>query len=100
MKELLDARAKTHGDWKDFCKVSQKLKNICLCHNDKDLAVEKVEALEMICHKIARIVVGDDNHKDHWDDIAGYATRGAESCISPEERMKQFGQCVKVPLND
>ncbi|WP_257617167.1 hypothetical protein [Campylobacter pinnipediorum] len=28
----------------------------------------------MIAHKIARILAGNPNYKDHWDDIAGYAT--------------------------
>jgi hypothetical protein len=29
--------------------------------------------LEMIAHKIGRVLAGDPNHADHWDDIAGYA---------------------------
>jgi hypothetical protein len=32
------------------------------------------EALDMILHKIARIVNGNPNETDHWHDIAGYAT--------------------------
>jgi hypothetical protein len=39
----------------------------------KRLSVGQREALEMIAHKIARILSGDPNHKDHWEDIAGYA---------------------------
>jgi hypothetical protein len=31
------------------------------------------EALEMIAHKIARIINGDPNYADSWVDIAGYA---------------------------
>ena len=31
------------------------------------------ESLEMICHKIARILNGDPNYIDNWTDIAGYA---------------------------
>jgi hypothetical protein len=31
------------------------------------------EALEMIAHKIARILNGDPNYDDSWRDIAGYA---------------------------
>ncbi len=27
----------------------------------------------MIAHKIGRIVSGNPNVQDHWDDIAGYA---------------------------
>lgn len=32
------------------------------------------ESLEMIQHKIARILNGDPNYADSWHDIAGYAT--------------------------
>jgi hypothetical protein len=31
------------------------------------------EAVEMILHKVGRIISGDPNVHDHWDDIAGYA---------------------------
>ena len=27
----------------------------------------------MIAHKIGRILAGNPDFKDHWDDIAGYA---------------------------
>jgi len=36
------------------------------------------EALDMICHKIARIVNGNPDYADSWTDIAGYATLVAE----------------------
>ena len=32
------------------------------------------EALDMIAHKIGRILNGDPNYADNWHDIAGYAT--------------------------
>lgn len=35
-------------------------------------------ALDMICHKLARIAVGDINYVDNWIDIAGYATLVAD----------------------
>lgn len=31
------------------------------------------ESLQMINHKIARIINGNENHIDSWQDIAGYA---------------------------
>ena len=31
------------------------------------------EGLEMIAHKISRILNGDPNYDDSWVDIAGYA---------------------------
>lgn len=38
-----------------------------------DLDPDQREALEMIAHKIARILNGDPNYADSWVDIAGYA---------------------------
>lgn len=32
------------------------------------------ESIDLIATKLARICCGDPNHRDHWDDIAGYAT--------------------------
>jgi len=37
------------------------------------LAPHHKESLEMIQHKIARIINGDPNYDDSWRDIAGYA---------------------------
>lgn len=70
---ILAQRQKTHGDFKSHAELSQALKHI-VCLRRYKLTVSQMEALEMICHKIARILNGDPDHKDHWDDIAGYAT--------------------------
>jgi hypothetical protein len=37
------------------------------------LPMDTSEALDMICLKISRIVTGDHNAVDHWQDIEGYA---------------------------
>lgn len=42
------------------------------------LPTHKEEALKMILRKIARILSGDPDYRDSWDDIAGYALLGAE----------------------
>ena len=39
----------------------------------KQMDADQNEALQMICHKIARIVNGDPDYADSWVDIAGYA---------------------------
>lgn len=75
--EILAERGKTHGDFKDHAKTAQRLK-FTLREQSKDWQIDfshtQQEALEMICHKIARIVAGNPNFVDHWRDIAGYAT--------------------------
>lgn len=73
-KELLAARGKTHGDFTHHAEITQNLK--CRMHryeNWDKLSNEQREALEMIMHKIGRILAGNPDHKDHWADIAGYA---------------------------
>jgi len=72
--DLLAERAKTHGDFRENTCVMQAIKRII--RNQPNYALmsdPQREALDMIAHKIGRIVRGDPNHKDHWDDIAGYA---------------------------
>ena len=67
-------RGKVHGDFGDNAVYAQDLKKILHeSHNWRGLTPIQTEALEMIVHKIARILSGDPNHKDHWADIQGYA---------------------------
>jgi hypothetical protein len=37
------------------------------------LSAHQREALDMIMHKVSRILNGNPNHKDSWVDIEGYA---------------------------
>jgi hypothetical protein len=39
------------------------------------MGYEEREMVDMILHKIARMVCGDPDHPDHLDDIIGYAER-------------------------
>jgi hypothetical protein len=71
---LLAERGKSHGDFTDHARVTQSLKYGMRNSPKWDkLTPIQIEALEMIQHKIGRILSGDPKHQDHWDDIAGYA---------------------------
>ena len=72
-KELLAERGKTHGDFSIHAQITQELKGVMNEYNLHKLSHVQCEALEMIQHKIGRILAGNPDHKDHWDDIAGYA---------------------------
>ena len=74
IEKTLKQRQKTHGDFATHAKISQQLKAVLWEHDFQELDVDQIEALEMICHKIARVLNGDPSHHDHWHDIAGYAT--------------------------
>lgn len=74
-EQILKERNKVHGDFYYDAYMAQTLKDtLHSSTNWPHLSYVQREALELICTKIGRICVGDHNHKDHWDDIAGYAT--------------------------
>lgn len=72
---LLVEREKTYGSFKYNAETWAKL---CQTGSFALNTAQKC-ALNMIYLKIARLQ-GDPNHKDTWDDIAGYAKLGSEAC--------------------
>lgn len=73
-EEILAEREKTHGSYGEHANVTQSLKRIVRKKYRKKMSDTQREAVDMILHKLGRICAGDASHKDHWDDIAGYAT--------------------------
>jgi recombinational DNA repair protein RecT len=74
LENILQQRRSTHGDFKDHAQVTQEIKRAMFrSKNWEKLTCWQREALEMEAHKIGRILSGDPNYKDHWDDMAGYA---------------------------
>ena len=74
---ILNVRAENYGKFKDGAELMQAIKRRMADHaarHDKTFADDQWEALEMIVHKIGRIVNGNPDVVDHWVDIAGYAT--------------------------
>lgn len=74
--ETLDARAVDYGKFIEGAEIMQMLKRVvqaALNNRDKTLAHDQAEAMDMIIHKIGRIVNGNPDVVDHWLDIAGYA---------------------------
>ena len=71
--EILAEREKTHGKFSNHALLAQGFKKLAGEYGVSELSPSQAEALEMIFHKIARILNGNPNHKDHWDDLGGYA---------------------------
>ncbi len=72
--KILAERQKTHGEFETHAAICQKMKAIARGNGLCNMDLTQAEGLEMILHKIARILNGNPGHIDHWDDIAGYAT--------------------------
>jgi len=78
---LLQERALQYGTFASLAKTAQEFKSVLyreLGSRNKRLADDQSEALDMIMTKIARVINGDANHVDTWNDIAGYAKLVAE----------------------
>lgn len=74
--DLITERASTHGDFELNTEFMQDMKGKMRHKTGSkfgDLEAYQQEALDMIVHKIGRILFGDPTTVDHWDDIAGYA---------------------------
>lgn len=69
--DTLNERQSTYGDFKDVANTTQYLLQMLSTDAMSDV---QLEALHMICSKLARIAHGDPDYKDNWHDIAGYAT--------------------------
>lgn len=81
--ELLAERGNTHGDYTHHAAVTQDLKDVMRTHKGwMALSQDQRETLEMIQHKVGRILAGNPNYADHWDDIAGYARLSSQRVTS------------------
>jgi len=73
---ILAERGSRYGTFVGHATVTQAIKRVMaeeLAKRSKVIADDQWEALEMIAHKIGRIINGDENYDDSWADIAGYA---------------------------
>jgi hypothetical protein len=73
---ILDSRGKDYGKFIEGAEIMQMLKR--LVHNyieqrQTPLAFDQREAIDMIIHKLGRIINGNPDKVDHWVDVAGYA---------------------------
>jgi hypothetical protein len=76
-----------HGGMEAVGAVAQQIKSAMRTggHNWHHLTPGEREALDMICHKISRILSGADPHDpEHWTDLAGYAYAAMRSRLPLE----------------
>ena len=75
VQEILVERGKTHGPFDVHARITQELKGVMVnSPNWAGMSYAQKESLEMVAHKIGRILSGNPDHLDHWDDMAGYST--------------------------
>lgn len=70
----LSQRGTTYGAFASHAQITQDIKSVMYKTAGWDrLSAAQKEALDMVVHKIGRILNGDPNYADSWHDIQGYA---------------------------
>lgn len=71
--DTLAERGARYGDYAEHARITQAIKAAMAdSPNWGKLAPDQAETLEMIAHKVGRILNGDPDYHDHWHDILGY----------------------------
>ena len=82
LDKTLEERANKYGNFETHSMLSQSLNQIIIRHTSKyqkqPMQPYMMEAIMMICHKLARIANGDPYYSDQWKSIADYATEVSE----------------------
>lgn len=74
LDDTLIERGSRYGPFEGHADITQRLKYEMRCTVGwQRLNSSQREALEMVMHKVGRILNGDPNYADSWVDIAGYA---------------------------
>lgn len=74
-------RGATHGDFSENAELAQYLKSaLNFCPRWDTMIPAHRECLDLIMTKIARIMSGDPDFADHWNDIEGYARLAKDRC--------------------
>ena len=82
----LQERGSRYGEFEDHAAVTQGIKQAMQDSKNWDsLEYDMVEALEMVAHKIGRILNGDPSYIDSWTDIIGYTRLVEKRLIAQNE---------------
>lgn len=89
--KTLAERGNRYGEFPEHARITQNIKAAMAdsCNWDH-LEDDMKEALEMVAHKIGRILNGDPNYVDSWTDIIGYTRLVEKRLISEQVTAKVF----------
>lgn len=75
IETILANREKTHGAYREQAKLAQNLKRMLRnTRNWEKMDFDQAQSMEAFCDKISRILNGNNDEIDHWQDISGYAS--------------------------
>ena len=74
IESVLRERGDRYGPFENHAKITQQLKDVMRAEPGWDrLTYPQREALEMVAHKIGRMLNGDPTYEDNVVDILGYS---------------------------
>lgn len=80
IEKTLAERGGRYGQFSEHARITQAIKAAMFdSPNWATLSPDKREALEMLAHKVGRILNGDPEYHDSWHDIVGYAKLVADA---------------------
>ena len=78
----LAERGSRYGEFPEHARITQNLKRAMAdSPNWAQLRDDQKEALEMVAHKIGRILNGDPDYHDSWHDLIGYTKLVADTLL-------------------
>lgn len=84
-QSLIVERETTHGSFSENSRIAQGCKALWRSSPGwARLTDRQRDALDMFGAKVGRILSGDPNFPDHWDDIAGYARLALCAEVNPQ----------------
>ena len=87
--KILSERQETHGDFKEVARVAQTFRELMRdTVGWEEMNDTQKEALDSMASKFGRLGSGSNPHfRDHWDDLAGYATLASMHCDSDTDTV-------------
>lgn len=82
IESTLAERGARYGQYPEHARITQNIKAAMVDSPKwRELLPHQKETLEMVAHKIGRILNGDPNYHDSWHDIVGYAKLSADEVL-------------------
>ena len=74
INEILKERGERYGKFSGHADIAQRFKRVMVAAPSwQHMSDSQREAMEMIVHKLARILNGDPAFIDSWADLCGYS---------------------------
>lgn len=84
IEKTLAERGATYGEFPEHARITQEIKRVMQSSPKwQFISDDKKEALEMVAHKMGRILNGDPEYKDSWVDIEGYVHLISQTLADP-----------------